>query len=749
MRSALPVILLLGSLTAGAWVGDSWAGAGPPAAEAGEGALHAVEPGLPRFQAVDTSFLMGSPDPLPPLAIEGAFPNLQFDRPLQVTHAGDGSDRLFVCEQAGRIWVFPNRRDVTEAERHLFLDLSDRVATNQSEEGLMSIAFHPNFRENGMVFVYYTVRPLASVVARYRVMEPGANRVDPRTGTTILTFEQPYWNHNGGSMAFGPDGYLYIGLGDGGSGGDPLGHGQNLGTLLGSILRIDVDRRSPGRMYAIPSDNPFVGQGPEVREEIWAYGLRNVWRLSFDRLTGALWAADVGQDAWEEINVIERGGNYGWNLREGTHPFRPELATGEEELTDPIWEYPHSEGKSITGGVVYRGRRFRELFGAYLYADFVTGRVWALRYDGEEVTSNIEIAAPRQLPITSFGEDAAGEVYFTAFDGYVYTFEPAEDEGDTASLPFPRLLSQTELFTSTATMTPVEGLIPYEVNVPLWSDGTEKERYIALPRPASIEFSAEEPWELPVGTVLVKTFLLDRVPGDPSTRRRLETRLLVHNPRGWAGYTYVWNEAQTDARLIDTAVTHPFVVETAEGPQRLDWYFPSRADCNACHTAAAGHALGTHTAQMNRLADYAGGTVNQLEAMERLGMFAAPLPAAEELPAHPDWEDAHADLGAAVRGYLETNCAVCHQPGGPSGTDLDLRAFVPLAATGLVDREPTLRLGGEDLMLLVPGDPHRSELYLRVRARGAGQMPPLATHLPDRVALERLGRWIASLPAEP
>ncbi|HUG93709.1 MAG TPA: family 16 glycoside hydrolase [Planctomycetaceae bacterium] len=357
-----------------------------------------------------------------------AFPHLRWDgwepvdergravplRPIVLTHAGDGSNRIFVGTQHGVVHVFPNRQDATESK--VFLDLSSQVvySDGHNEEGFLGMAFHPRHAETGEFFIYYTTRdaPHTSVVSRFRVSQDDADRADPEFEEELLRIEQPFWNHNGGTLAFGPDGRLYIALGDGGAANDPHENGQNLGTLLGSILRIDVDRKDSGKNYAIPPDNPFVGR-EGARGEIWAWGLRNVWRLSFDRETGRQWAADVGQGLWEEINLIEKGGNYGWALREGCHPFGPKAATAADRLIDPIWEYDHGVGSSITGGHVYRGSRLPELAGLYLYADYVTGRVWGLRYDESkrQVTGNYGIAENQQ-PIISFGEDEEGEVYF-------------------------------------------------------------------------------------------------------------------------------------------------------------------------------------------------------------------------------------------------------------------------------------------------------------------------------------------------
>lgn len=349
-------------------------------------------------------------------------------RPIVVTHAGDGSNRTFIATQRGVVHVIP---DSGEGDTEVFLDIQDKVAYNDktNEEGFLGMAFHPNYRENGEVYVYYTNlnNPHQNVVSRFKVDPDNPNQALTDSEEQLLVLDKPFWNHDGGTLCFGPDGFLYIAIGDGGLGKDPFKNGQNLKTYLGAILRIDVDNEQDGLPYAIPTDNPFADRD-DALGEIYAYGIRNVWRMAFDPATGTLWAADVGQDLWEEINLIEKGGNYGWNIREGMHPFGEDGVEAKPELKEPIWEYSHDVGKSITGGVVYRGKAVPELEGAYLYADYVTMKLWALWYDAEtgEVIANRELKSPGE-PIITFGEDEAGEVYFTTVTpsrGAIYQIAP-------------------------------------------------------------------------------------------------------------------------------------------------------------------------------------------------------------------------------------------------------------------------------------------------------------------------------------
>jgi glucose/arabinose dehydrogenase len=386
-----------------------------------------------------------SAEALPQITLRDACPAITFDRPLWLEEAPDGSKRIIVIEQAGKIWLLP--RDRSGAEKSLFLDITSRKPLVQNEEGLLAFAFHPQFRINGRFYLYYTQQgPKRNVISEVQVSRSDPNKADLSTERLLLEIEQPYWNHDGSTIIFGKDGYLYISTGDGGMANDPHNVGQSGHHLLGKILRIDVNSRTGRLQYAIPKDNPFVGKDrdgtpkadpfdtrPEgVRPEIWAYGLRNVWRMSFDRETGDLWAGDVGQDKWEEVNLITKGGNYGWNVREGFHPFREGRARGTP--IDPVLEYPHKAelaaeckfpdhgiGVSITGGYVYRGKKYPALRGVYIYADYQMGTIWGLRHENGKVTTHGELAKPNALrPVASFAEDADGELYMLSFDGKIY-----------------------------------------------------------------------------------------------------------------------------------------------------------------------------------------------------------------------------------------------------------------------------------------------------------------------------------------
>lgn len=353
-----------------------------------------------------------------------AFPNLSFSQPLDLQHSGDGSNRLFVVEKSGSIKVFENSMSVSKAS--VFLDIRDRVDDSGSEEGLLGLAFHPDYESNGYFYVNYTAsNPDRTIIAGYQESADNPDSADKESEIQLLTFDQPYSNHNGGQLAFGPDGYLYIAVGDGGSAGDPNGNGQNRSTLLGSILRIDVDNPDSGNNYGIPPDNPYAGNTRGFREEIYAYGLRNPWRFSFDAANGELWTGDVGQNSYEEIDIIEPGWNYGWNIMEGNHCYEPSDNCDQSGLELPIWEYDHDLGNSVTGGFVYRGPTLENLTGWYIYGDFGSGRIWALHNSDPQNPTNTELLNT-DINISSFGVDADNELYICGFGGRIYQLETVE-----------------------------------------------------------------------------------------------------------------------------------------------------------------------------------------------------------------------------------------------------------------------------------------------------------------------------------
>lgn len=714
-----------------------------------------------------TSKIVGSPDPAPPYLLRRAFANLKFDEPLELQIV-PGGKRWVVAERKGKIFTFAD--DPKTDKKELLLDLKRVV---------YGVVCHPQFAQNGFIYVANvpdnseTYKDDGSRISRYTVTQFDPPRADPASEVVILKW--PSGGHNGGCLRFGPDGMLYLSTGDGSGIADQWETGQDLSDLLGSILRIDIDREDGDQKYSVPLDNPFVGQSG-VRPENWAYGLRQAWKFNFDR-DKKLWAGEIGQDLWEGVLVIEKGGNYGWSINEATHPFRPQRPRGPTPIIKPIVEHPHSEFRSITGGYVYHGKRLPELEGQYIYGDYDTGRVWALRYDGREVTNQRELA-DTQLRIVAWGENASGELYALDFiDGTLHELVPAPPP-TVAAAPFPKKLSETGLFASTKDLTPAAGLIPYSVNAQLWSDGASKERFLAIPGDGKIEFEtvtypqpapgSEPGWRFPDGTVMVKTFFLDRefTPGGSGTpwrRRRLETRLLhverVHGTEEvgdqvWRGYTYVWNDEQTDAVLCDkNGLDREFDVLNAElSLEKQKWHFPSRTECTVCHTVTAKYTLGVNTAQLNKLHDYGAGSSkdgkeNQLAVFDKLGLFTKPLPKPPaEMPKLADYQDEHEPLDRRARAYLQSNCSHCHRKWGGGNAEFQLLHTLKLPDTGAVDTIPgqgTFDL--KDPRILTPGEPDRSLVLYRMQKLGLGRMPHIASNVVDAEGTKLIREWIESL----
>ncbi|NND35978.1 MAG: hypothetical protein HKN81_02480 [Gammaproteobacteria bacterium] len=648
---------------------------------------------------------------------------------------GDAS-RWFVLEKGGAIKVFDTATPTVVDD---YLDFSGRVTT-ASEGGMLGMAFDPNFPSTPEVYISYTApgNPTSSVISRI-VLDDTFNPVSP-TEQVILTVDQPYDNHNGGDIAFGPDGYLHIGLGDGGGGGDPEETGQDTTRLLGAMLRIavrGVGYPSPG--YTIPNDNPFqanpkCGSGSNGNDcpEIFAWGLRNPWRWSFDSQTGQLWLGDVGQGAWEEVDIVERGGNYGWDDCEGLANFESSNCP-VPGYVDPVSVYPHSNGNSsITGGYVYRGNAIPYLAGRYVFADFSSGRIWALADDGQGGYDN-EMIRDTPHNISAFATGVDEELYFAEYAA-AGKIRRVELLSVAPTGVIPGDLADTGCTDPADVTRPAAGLLPYTINAPFWSDGAVKTRYLALPDAAEIDIGVAGHFDFPPGSVLVKQFELNG--------QLIETRLLMRHPDGvWAGYTYEWNDQQTAATRIVGGKT-----KIIDGQV---WIYPSEGECMQCHTTAAGFGLGPEIAQLNGDLVYAstGRTANQLATLEYIGMLSAPLsdtPA--NLPALADPEDAGGPLDARARAYLHTNCAQCHRPGGPTPSSLDFRYDITLDATSACNVVPQSGgFGVPDGRIITPGDASRSVILERMSRRNANGMPPLGSTVVDATGIALISDWIDSL----
>lgn len=669
-------------------------------------------------------------------ALELAYPELFFASPVFAAPV-PGEDRIAVIELEGRILAFEDDPGTTDART--LADLTDRVATG-SEQGLLGLAFDPDFETNRWLYVHYSAEgPRRSVFARF-TWDAASDLVDPASERVILEVPQPFRNHNGGMIAFGPDGYLYAALGDGGGGGDPERNGQDPSTLLGALLRIDVHPTGSTEPYAVPVDNPFLGRSG-FRPELWAIGLRNPFRFGFDPQTGDLWVADVGQDAREELNRVTAGANLGWPRFEGTLDFDTTIALAPGTThTPPVFEYGRSEGVSITGGPVYRGSRFGELFGRVLYGDFATGTLWALAHDDGTATDNA-VLATADTPAAIVAR-ADGEPLVVSLSGGLYELIAAAAGGEA----LPERLSETGLFTDLATLAPADGLVEYTLNVPFWSDGTRKRRWFAIPDDTFVGFDATGAWDFPVGTVTVKHFELRLDARDPSSDRRLETRLFVHTDAGWLGFTYRWNDAGTDAFLLAGGETETFAVTAADGSTRTQRYdYPSRTDCLRCHTEVAGRTLGLGARQLNRAFDYALATDNQLRALNHAGWFDTDIGSADGYGAWPALDDSTVPVAERARAWLASNCASCHQPGGPTPTALDLRFDTALEATGMLDAPASGSFGIAGARIVDPGSPATSVLLERIRRLDDSRMPPLSSHVVDETGVALVEAWIEGL----
>jgi uncharacterized repeat protein (TIGR03806 family) len=660
------------------------------------------------------------------MRLEPVFTDIVFSSSVYLTHAGDGSGRLFVVERNGVVRVF----SPGESQAANFLDIRDRVRSVPLEAGLFCLAFHPDYSINGRLYLFYTHSDrdsdqLLLRLSEFSVSDQNPDRALASTERILLSVPQPAPSHNGGQIAFGPDRMLYVSLGDGKDPNDPFQNGQDPTTILGAILRLDVDGRDPGLEYAVPPDNPFAGTEDGRRSEIWAWGLRNPWRFSFDRLSGELWAGDVGQNTWEEIDLIKKGGNYGWSHMEGFHCFPSDADCDPTRYQLPIFEYDRSQGSSITGGYVYRGHRLPQVHGWYIYGDFASRRVWALRRRPDAPPEH-QVLATCPSALVSFGEDEDGEVYAVGFDGKIYRLAAKDPEAGSDTVPL--TISLSGIFSEVKAQVPSAGLLPYRVKAPLWSDGAAKTRLLALPDTAQITIDSTGAFVFPPRTVLVKNFLLDQRP--------VETRLWIKRPEGpeWDGYSYIWNDQGTDAVLLAGDTT---VVYNVAGKDQAHSY-PSRSQCNACHTPQAGYVLGFRPEQLGDavLADLAAS-----------GYIAGDIKPALDRPTLPAPADKTQSVSHRARAYLDANCANCHLPGGSGRTEMDLRFTTPLEDTGLLAAPLLADLGIDNARRLSEGNPEASVLFRRMATLDGKRMPPLGTALVDTFGIQLMHQWISGLQA--
>lgn len=695
-----------------------------------------------------TSRFEGTPEPPPPYVTKRAFPALKFNMCLDLV-AMPGSDRLFVVEQGGKIFSFPNRPDVDTADLAI-----DFVKAVPGAEQTYALAFHPDFARNRYCYVcYIKAANLAdgTHVARFTVSDTNPPTIDPASEKTVITWLSG--GHNGCCLKFGPDGFLYISTGDGAGPNPPdtLRTGQTVDDLLSAILRVDVDRDDAGKGYRIPPDNPFVDLAG-ARGEIWAYGFRNPWRMSFDRQTGDLWVGDVGWELWEMLDRVERGGNYGWSVVEGRQATNPEWPRGPTPILPPTIDHPHTESSSITDGLTYYGKRLPELHGMHLYSDYDTGKFWAFRYKEGQVVDLHEIADTTHR-VVGFGEDAGGEFYVIDHTaGTLHSLIPNPQRGQNST--FPRTLSASGLYASVVDQTPSAGVVPYKINAEPWADYAVAERLVAVPGDGSIKTEKTDSpmWVFPKDSVLVKTLSLAMRQGDPSSRRRVETQVLHFDGTEWQTYSYQWNDEQTDATLVDAAgAERAFDVidpGAAGGKRHQTWRFASRAECQRCHNKWSGPVLAFNTPQLNNARPDIGLSSSQVDAFARIGLFEKPI-ATENRPRLADPSDPLLDAEGRARAYLQVNCAHCHRMHAGGSVLSKMHYDLPLDKTDMVGARPMQgTFGIHGAQVIAAGDPFRSVLYYRISKLGGGRMPHIGSAEVDRAGVALIGNWIMGIPRE-
>jgi uncharacterized repeat protein (TIGR03806 family) len=708
--------------------------------------------GLDKRTPLTTSTVKGTPEPPSPFVAKRIFPNLKFDQPLHVVKEPT-SQRLFVVQRAGKIRVITHDQALKESP--VLLDL---------KRDTYSLCFHPDYAKNGYIYIFsngsfsfeasvekpkdadLTKPAKQNRIARYTVDPKSPNTIDPKTETVILQY--PSAGHNGHYVQFGPDGLMWISAGDGTVGMDPALDGQDVSNLRATMMRIDVDHPDKDRNYSVPKDNPFIGRN-NTRPEIWAFGFRNPYRFTFEPGNGQLWVADIGQDAWEMIYRVKKGGNYGWSIMEGPGSLNSTREKGPGPIIPPTVSHPHSEMRSITGGFFYRGQKFPELRGAYLYGDYDSRRVFAIRYDNRQnkVTFQQEIATTK-FRVISIDEDKDREIIIASYTGELLTLE-RRPAGEISNHDFPKKLSDTGLFTSTSKHKLVPAVIPYSVNSPLWADGAVKDRFIAVPGVETVGFTENRAWKFPHESVIGKTFTIETEPGNPKSKRRIETRLLLLGSNDeWTGYCYRWNKEQTDAFLVEKAGADETLTirdpKSKTGFRKQTWHYPSRAECMVCHTREARYLLGLTTLQMNKAHNYGGVVDHQLRTLSHIGLFTkAPSKKTAEYKSLPDPHDQTQPLEARVRSYLHSNCAHCHVSNGGGNAEMLLEYTTDLAKAKIFDVKPRhITFNIKNARLIAPGSPERSLLLHRIARRGKHQMPPIASSLVDERAVKLLTDWI-------
>ncbi len=750
------------------------------------------------LRLTNEALAMPSAPPTNTWQLVDALPGLTFTRPVCLTPVPGDANQLYVCQQGG---VIRRVADVTSLTptTNVFLDLTTLgvgfnmgpFLAGQPENGLLGLAFHPDYANNGYFYVAYTVSLGGNYFQRVSRFSRDSNSpaiADPSNEQVLLHIDDFGLNHNGGDLHFGPfDGYLYYGTGDGENSTAGQAVSQTIDEdFYAGIFRIDVDKR-PGSLppnphpsipttggvahFSVPPDNPFIhtslggewngtylgvnysGSLGSVRTEFWATGIRHAWRMSFDPVTGDLWEGDVGQSTYEEVNKIVKGGNYGWAYREGANNFNGILGNPPAGFTsvDPIYDYLHTgvaggdaqfKGNSVVGGYVYRGSRYPSLVGRYVFSDSVSGHVWEMN------TANGTVSRLTGLPgaygvISAQGVDPFNkDLLFCAYlTGKIMRLTT----GSTVIDGFPTTLGATGLFSDLTDLSPAPGLLPYQPNLTFWSDFAVKRRWFTIPDPVSkMTWSKDGNWTYPTGTVWVKHFDLELSRDNPATKKRIETRVLVKTDTGTYGVSYRWNEAQTEANLVEDAGTEFDVAIDDHGtPHTQRWQIPGRSSCLTCHTPQGGHALSFNTRQLNLDNTINGYSGNQLTLLSQNDFLSNTPDPVATLERHVRPDETQYPLEQRARSYFAVNCSYCHQAGGSVGGFWDGRGHLTLEQTNLINGA-ALSNGGNPLnKYVVPGDPGHSIVLSRMAGtNGFGRMPPLGTTEVDPANIQLITDWI-------
>ena len=702
--------------------------------------------------------VQGSPEPPSPYSVERLFPELDIERPVEFMFAPDSQD-LFIATERAQIWHVDT--SISPATQHLVAEMKDH---HEPMGNVLGFAFHPDFKQNRYFYINYNEggqRDLGAHIARFEVTHERPYKLIAESKVVLIQW--PSGGHNGCTLAFGPDGYLYFTSGDGAAPDPPDGRfqtGQDISDIMGSVQRIDVDKSDPERPYSIPADNPFIDH-PGARPEVWAFGFRNPFRMAFDQRNGELWLGDVGWEQWEMIHRIRKGGNYGWAATEGPNlRVLTDIPLGPGPIIPPVVAHPHSEAASMTGGQVYYGDRYSDLHGAYVYGDWETGRIWALRNQGDQVISHRELCDTSLKPV-SFALDPKGELLVLDHNSGIYGLVP--NTATESEKPFPTRLSETGLFSHIDPLTPAPGTVAYEPVAPMWNDHAKADWLLAIPgdkvmaQRGGVRDIAGDNWFYPTNTVLARTLSLQMDLADPQSARRIETQMLHWDGQEWFPYTYRWNESQSDAELVaKNGASTQFTVQDKSAPggiREIPWKFHSRSECLRCHNAWSGIPLTMNTLQLGR------GDGSQLERLTQLGLMAANNSRRErgggrrrnntQQLVNPH-DESH-PLSSRARSWLHVNCGSCHIFGAGGGIPSQFNIGKALTEARALDVSPTRGdFGLPDAKILASGDPYRSTVAYRISTEGAGHMPQIGSRLVDEKAVAIVMDWLTSMtPSDP